>query len=400
MKRFEVLKVITYWNRSAQSNEKVGWMLRDHEEQKDIGCTGDEAWDLIRKYGAINAEARIIKTKSRTMKVIEPLQFETPNFYQTSWQMKYEEVPQLDFSASFLQQVNEFIHIDEKWKIKHKQADWQRQHKELISNWKTHKRVLQCIDFASKIQQANSISVYIGGDIWQEVGLGSIYAEQTGTAPHHMLEQPIFTQSIQEALTKIGVAPHYRTYQLIDLPYVFEFLKMVQSLNGRTDVFYEVESGVFHKDKTPRNVDLRIAIGTAIPGNSLTSHSSYCISHELNQCPTLHGPITPILKEIARYFVKKGSMLCDVCGQKVAHGIGSSSIAPVTIAVCYSCGSKNAEPYWVIVTKAALGKKSNPDYRPGPYFNHVIHSTLDLLEKSKDQFRQDVEIHLEKYKRE
>jgi hypothetical protein len=73
MKRFEVLKVITYWRRSAQSNEKVGWMLRNHEELKDIGCTGDEAWDLIREYGAVNAEARIIKTKSRTMKVIEPL---------------------------------------------------------------------------------------------------------------------------------------------------------------------------------------------------------------------------------------------------------------------------------------------------------------------------------------
>jgi hypothetical protein len=400
MKRFEVLKVITYWRRSAQSNEKVGWMLRDHEEQKEVGCTGDEAWDFIREYGAVNAEAKMINTKSRTMKVIEPLLFETPNFYQTSWQMKYEDVPHIDFSSSFLQQVNKFIHIDEKWKIKQKQDDWQRQHKGLISNWKTHEKVLQCIEFASKIQEAKKISVYVGGSVWQEVGLGNIYAGQPGTAPFDELEL-IFSRPIQEALSKMNIDPKHCEYQFVELPYVFQFLKTVQNLNGNTNIFYEVEPGVFQEEwDGSSSANLTIAIGTNIPMNLGSSHPSYCISHELSHCPTLHGPIIPILKEVARHFVKKGSMLCDVCRQKVAHGVGSSSIAPVTIAVCYSCASKNAEPYWVIVTKAALGKKSNPDYRPGPYFNHVIHSTLDLLGKSKDQYHQDVEIHLEKYKNE
>jgi hypothetical protein len=400
MRRYEVLKVITYWRRSAQSNEKVGWMLRDHVEEKEFGCTTDEAWNHIHEFGAINAEARVKETKSRKIKTIEPLKSDVANFHQTSWQLKYEDIPQIECSATLLTQINEFIRIDEKWKIKLWQDSWHRKHKELISDWKTHQNILKCIDLAREIQEAKSIHIYVGAAVWQEVGLKNIYAEGFETETPLELEY-LFARPIQEALTNMDIAPHHSDYSFIELPYVFQFLKTVQTINDKTEITYEVEPGVFRTEKD--DAERVIVIGADIPSNVSKCRSTYFISHEMDpnegqDCIMLHGPITQILKEVDRYFVKKGSKLCNVCGQKVAHGVGSSSIAPVTIAVCYSCASRNAEPYGVIVTKAALGKKRTEDYRPGPYFNHVIHSTLDLLGINKDRFHRDVDDRLDKLK--
>jgi hypothetical protein len=184
-------------------------------------------------------------------------------------------------------------------------------------------------------------------------------------------------------------------FKFIEFPYIFDFLRIIKNQNDQTEFLFEVEEGIFQRGKADTPIDLVLAIGVEKPIDVHQTDNIYYIGHEpcINPSPykkVLHAPISQVLKEVESHFVLTGRMLCGVCGEKVAHGIGSSTIAPVQVAVCISCGSKGAQPYDVIVTRVALGKQRNENYRPGPNLEHVIQATLPIVGKSEKEFQEDV----------
>lgn len=385
MKRFEVLNIITYWRRSAQSNEKVGWLLRDSEDQKDYVYTYDEAWQLIHEFGAVNAEAFIKKTESREIQELVPLAPQ-PSFLDTSWQNKYEEAEELIYSPSCYENIQRLICNDEKWKIKNNRDQWLRTQKEVTSLWYIHPNIMNCIDIAHKIQKSDRIRFYVGASIWQEVGLGKVYATDCKVDRDDNLED-LFVPS----MTKMGIDASY-----IDSPYIFELLKIIKGFKGDIEILFEVEEGLFQKKKVEASIDLVLAIGAEVPAEDRLIENVHYIGHEPCQSPdryksVLHAPITQALKEIERHFVLKGRMLCGVCGEKVAHSIGGSCFAPVQVVVCYSCGSQGAEPYGILVAHVARLMSRIPDYNLSPKLLHVKQATLSITGISEETFIEDVE---------
>lgn len=398
MNRFEVVNIITYWKRSAQSNESVAWILRDHVDQKDIGYTFEEAWELIREFGAINAQAKLTKVLGE-VKSIVPVAT-TSFIHDKKWKLKYEQAKDLQYSPSCLSSIKKMVVADEKLKIKQNKDKWQRSQKELVSTWKTHEKILRCVDLAHKIKKARNLIIYVGSSVWNESGVTNIYSKDLELKFNNLEE--IFSESITSYFEELGITNN-NVFQYIEKPYVFEFLDAITSINKHTQIRFEVSKGVFQEKNVPSSLDLVLMIGA----NGLTQNHyvpSYFLGSELvehgSQYNTIiHGPITSILKEIELHFVTRGRMLCDVCGEKVTQGVGGSSVAPVTIAICYSCSSHGAEPYSVIVTKYAFGKKRSKNYQPGPYFNFVITATLDLLSIPKEQFENDVMKQIERMKK-
>jgi hypothetical protein len=396
LKRFEVKNIITYWKQPEQSNEKIAWLLYDEQDQTHTGYSFEEAWELIYQYGAVNAAAITITTKSLKIKEIS-FSNHLPSFTSTSWQLNYEKAQELSYSHSCIEKINILKLADVKWKIHVKREDWKRKNKDLITNWRTHQKVLQCIKLAHSIKESAHPVIYIGASIWDETGLPSIYPQDNGK--HTPLEEECYLQSIQEALKSLEVEIDYHENRFLPFPYVFEFLHVVKKLNKNVQLLFENKNHSF--ERIDSNPDLIIGIGSIVPDNVKNAESIYYIGHEKpdqkdRYKAVLQGPITLILKEIEGHFVLKGRGLCNVCSQKVASGVGSSKIAPVTIAICYSCASKGAEPYGVVVTRVAIGKERKQDYRPGPYLSFVIDSTLSLLGKSREEFNQDVDEQVEK----
>jgi hypothetical protein len=386
-----VKKIITYWRKSAQSNEKVGWLLHDFEKQQDFGYTFEEAWHLINEFGAINAESKIKTTEHRNIKEIMPFPPQ-PSFLDTSWQIKYEELKELELSSPCSEMIHSLILTDEKWKIKRKKDQWIRTHKNLISTWQSYENLMNCIEIAQHIQKSQNIVIYVGASIWQESGLSKLYATDIEVFENHL--EYFLSESIEKELANMKIDIDQNPFNIVNLPYVFEFLKIVQSLNTNTKILFETKEGVFLKEKQDQPIDLVIAIGTEVPKNVDHFDNTFFISHE--PCANnskykmvLHAPISQALIEVESHFVKKGRMICNVCEKRVGDVCGSR-IAPVQNVICPYCSSKYAEPYGVLVTYIAIREIRFENYKPNPFIERVIKSTLSIVGKSKNEFHRDV----------
>ncbi len=380
-----MVKIVTHWSKSSQSNKKVAWVLRDHDNQQDCGYTFNEAWELIRDCGAINAEAK----KPAGIKIIHPVS--TSSFiHDKGWQLPYEDATHVAFSQAALDAINKMIETDKNWKVKLHKDKFQRSQKDLLSSWKTHEKVLQCIDVAHRIQSARSILIYIGSSVWVEAVGSQIYPKDIPFTFNNL--EDLFSNSLCNHLEKLDIQSGPTPFQYIDKPYAIDFLDAVKSVNTHTQVSFEVSEGTFQEKERASAVDLILVIGASFQ-DLHPSVPTYYISPEIGEQfskQSISGPITLILKEIEQHFVIKGRPLCNVCGKKVTQGVGSSTIAPVTIAVCYSCRSRGAEPYGIVLTKYALEIDNFQNGQPGPYFSSVIQATLDLLGISREQFELDV----------
>lgn len=390
--RYRLKNIVTYWHHTVQSNQKIAWLLDDLETHEQYGYTFDEAWDLIREFGAENVDATIRKTPSREIKELVP-HAPQPSLLSTSWQLKYEDAQHVIFSPSVKETMQRYLYGDEKWKLQKKKRAWHNSMQRFTEGFRTYPNVVACIDIAHTLEKANNIIVYVGSSIWNEEGLEGVYASNDGVVPERL--EHLFVNSIQTALSHMDVNIAQEVFQFIEVPYVFEFLNIVRSLNPNVQVLFETAEGVFGHGVIDDTVDVVMAIGTELPKEMFHVEQAYYVGHNDCQDPqrykvVFQTKITQALQEIEGQFIRERRPICGVCGKNVGF-VGGSSIAPTTISICIVCHAKGTEPYGVIVTKAAMIRVRFSVNRLGPYATYVKNNTLELLNISEEQFEADAE---------
>ena len=80
-------------------------------------------------------------------------------------------------------------------------------------------------------------------------------------------------------------------------------------------------------------------------------------------------------------------MICNVCGEREAIGVASSSAGAISFAYCAECAAAGREPYWAIVA-ALVGIRSFKDV--ANWFKPVIISSIEAAGRSPEELFQDV----------
>jgi NAD-dependent SIR2 family protein deacetylase len=460
--KYTVQNILTYWRRSAQSNEKIGWILYDHEQQESYGYTEEEAWELINSNQCKNALAVVKDCKTYQKKMLQPANKNTPPFYDTSWQIPYQKVKKdVKLSEELKEEIDTLLHNDFHYLITKKTKKWKRKNKDLFSTFQTYEYVMNCVEIAQRIGKANKIVVFTGTDIWKETGLPiyeiSKLKDFSILSIKHTLENyididynaklpklldlikptdthkfitelelladtTIFTECIDDQHKKAGsknvhhVNINIWNWQCEQCRSTFTLEEVVRnastqclmpSCNGNIHCENKKENLIDTHKATIEDAEVILVLGTTIDSNILSFNNnatkvflSNDVTIERNEHYDFHltGPLSMMLEEIESHIVKKGRSLCNVCDRRVSLGVGASTIAPISISICPVCSSRGAQPYGVVVTYVAIRKARFENYKPNAFIQHVIKATLEICKISMEQFDKDVQEEVVEFK--
>ena len=89
-------------------------------------------------------------------------------------------------------------------------------------------------------------------------------------------------------------------------------------------------------------------------------------------------------------------ILCDVCGQENAVGVGASITGPVSFAYCSSCLKQKREPYGALVG-GLIGCDIECLEDVAEWYLPYIHGTLEAEGKTVEEFLADIREATEEY---
>lgn len=89
--------------------------------------------------------------------------------------------------------------------------------------------------------------------------------------------------------------------------------------------------------------------------------------------------------------------VCDVCHENPGIGVASSTLGAFSCVWCKRCATEGAEPYWAIMATATMGELGSFSSF-APWFQDTVLATLKILNKSLDDYWQDVSKAIEEEK--